>query len=137
METTAQCSCGSVRVTISGTPLSVVACHCLSCQHRTGSVFGVGAYYPTEQLSISGLVKSYTRSTDAGHTFTSYFCPDCGTSVYWESGKNPGLIGVAVGCMINLQVPAPTRSVWEQSKHAWVSIESALQHFPKGRDNKA
>ncbi len=136
METIAQCSCGSVRVTINGTPLSVVACHCLACQRRTGSAFGVGAYYSAGQLTLSGQVKPYTRSTEAGHTFTSYFCPDCGTSVYWESGKNPGLIGVAVGSMTNPQVPVPTRSVWEQSKHPWVSIETALQHFPKGRDSK-
>ena len=135
MDTIAECSCGSVRVTINGNgmPLSVVACHCIACQRRTGSVFGVGAYYPAEQVMTAGQVKLYTRGTNAGHTFTSYFCPACGTSVYWESGKNPGLLGVAVGAIANPQFPAPVRSVWEQSQHPWVRIEAAVQHFSKGR----
>ena len=129
----AQCTCGSLRVTVEGEPLSVVACHCIDCQRRTGSVYGVGAYYPIEQISIAGESRSYSRPTDAGHEFTTHFCPHCGTSVHWASGKNPGLVGVAVGALADPSFPAPVRSVWERSKHAWVEVGVASQHFDKGR----
>jgi hypothetical protein len=133
MSRRAQCSCGALSVEIEGEPAGVVACHCVACQRRTGSVFGVGAYYARDQLALSGPATQYTRPTDAGHTFTSYFCPTCGTSVYWHSGKNPGMIGVAVGAIADPHFPAPARSVWERAKHDWVELDAAQAHFPQGR----
>src|SRR5262245_53931947 len=133
MAARAQCSCGALSVAIDGDAAAVVACHCVACQRRTGSVFGVGAYYAREQLAISGASTAYNRPTDAGHTFTSYFCPTCGTSVYWHSGKNPGMIGVAVGAIADPHFPAPVRSVWEEGKHEWVEIGAAEAYFPQGR----
>lgn len=133
MQRTAQCSCGAVKVVALGEPSSVVACHCLECQRRTGSVLGVGAYFPGDQVTVSGVTKQFLRATDAGNQFVTHFCPACGTSLYWSSGRNPGLVGVAVGAFADPSFPAPVRSVWEQSMHPWVRLESARQHFPKGR----
>ena len=133
MQRTAQCSCGSVKIVALGEPSSVVACHCLECQRRTGSVLGVGAYYPQEQVTISGATRQFVRPTQAGNQFFTNFCPDCGTSMYWSSGRNPGLVGVAVGAFGDPSFPLPVRSVWEQSRHSWVHVQPAQQHFPKGR----
>ena len=133
MTRTAKCSCGSLRVSVDGEPQAVVACHCLECQRRTGSVFGVGAYYPIEQIRAAGESRSYARPTEAGHQFTTHFCPFCGTSVYWVSGKNPGLVGIAVGAFADASFPPPVRSVWERSKHRWMTVDVAPQHFDKGR----
>ena len=110
----------------------MVACHCLACQRRTGSVFGVGAYYPEAQVTASGVTKQFERPTESGARFVTHFCPTCGSSVYWYAGKNPGLVGIAVGAFGDPSFPAPARSVWEQSMHPW-HVRDAAQHFPKGR----
>jgi hypothetical protein len=133
MQRTAQCSCGSVKIVADGEPNSVVMCHCLACQRRTGSVLGVGAYFPQENVVITGVTREFIRLTDAGNEFVTHFCPTCGTSMHWHSNKNPGLIGVAVGAFADPSFPPPIRSVWEQSKHSWVQMSNAQQHFPKGR----
>jgi hypothetical protein len=40
----AACSCEQLRLTVEGEPVRVsIICHCLACQRRTGSVFGVQA----------------------------------------------------------------------------------------------
>lgn len=132
MQRTAQCSCGSVKVVAEGEPASVVACHCLDCQRRTGSVFGVGAYYPDDRLKITGATREYVRPTDAGNQFFTHFCPACGTSLFWRSDRNPGMTGIAVGAFGDPSFPAPVRSVWERSQHAWVSVP-VEHHFDKGR----
>ena len=41
----AACSCGQLRLTVEGEPVRVSICHCLACQRRTGSVFGVQARF--------------------------------------------------------------------------------------------
>ena len=130
MKRIAQCSCSAIKLLATGEPSFVVACHCLECQRRTGSVFGVGAYFPSEQVTVTGLTREYVRPAEAWNQF--HFCPTCGTSTHWHSDKDPGLIGIAVGAFAEPSFSAPIRSVWEQSKHNWVEI-SAKQHFPQGR----
>jgi hypothetical protein len=133
MERTAQCACGAVTIVARGDPSGVVACHCLACQRRTGSVLGVGAYFPEDRVVVSGETKLFVRPTDAGHSFSTHFCPGCGTSLYWSSGRNLGLVGIAVGAFADPSFPPPIRSVWEQSRHSWLHVGTAEQHYPKGR----
>ncbi|MAN67780.1 GFA family protein [uncultured Hyphomonas sp.] len=130
----AQCACGSLKVDLPDdiTP-AVVACHCTACQRRTGSPFGVGAYYLLAALTITGNATSWTRETDSGGAFTTYFCPTCGSTVYWTTGNHPEAAGIAVGAIADPHFPGPVRSVWEETRHEWVEIPTALHHFPKGR----
>lgn len=130
----ARCACGDLTVTLPGPSPAVVACHCEDCQRRTGSPFGVGAYYPADAVEVAGATKEFSRPAASGGVFTTSFCPECGSSVFWVAAKHPAMIGVAVGAITDPSYPAPVRSVWERSKHAWVSIDCAFEHFARGRD---
>jgi hypothetical protein len=125
----ARCSCGAVTLSLPGPSELVVACHCIDCQRRTGAPFGVGAFYPAEVVTISGTPKEFTRTAASGGKVHSYFCPNCGSTVYWKAENLPALIGVAVGALTDPKYPAPVRSVFEQSKHIWVQIDGAVEHF--------
>jgi hypothetical protein len=46
------------------------------------------------------------------------------------------MIGVAVGTIADPNFPAPIKSVFEQSEHAWVEIVGA-EHFQGGSAGKA
>ena len=129
----AECQCGQLSVQLPGPTTAVVACHCVACQRRSGSPFGVLAYYSADQVSIEGQAKRFERPTDEGNRFETFFCPNCGSTVYAKAGKHPTMIGVAVGAIADPDFQAPVRSVWEQSMHRWVSIPGEAQHFPKGR----
>ena len=133
MARTAHCSCGALRVEVSGEPDAVVACHCGECQRRTGSVFGVGAYFKKERVRSEGPDKIYVRDGQEGRKLRNHFCPTCGTTVFWEADLRPELIGVAVGAFRESDFPRPTRSVWEESKHEWVAFAHELVRFPQGR----
>jgi hypothetical protein len=126
----ARCSCGAVTLSLPEEPSKIViACHCLDCQRRTGAPFGVGAYYPADVVTISGTSKEFTHAAASGGKIHNYFCPQCGSTVYWKLSNFPALIGVAVGAMANPKYPAPVRSVEEQTKHDWVQIDGAVEHF--------
>ena len=129
----AQCSCSALRVTVEGEPAAVVACHCCECQHRTGSVFGVGAYYLRDHVQILGQASLYVRNAAEGRKFLTHFCPNCGTSLYWETDRHPALVGIAVGAFCDPDFPAPSRSVWEQTMHRWVGLPPAAEHYSQGR----
>jgi hypothetical protein len=97
MTRTAHCSCGALRVEVSGEPDAVVACHCGECQRRTGSVFGVGAYFKKEHVQTEGPYNTHVRDAPEGRKVRNHFCPTCGTTVFWEADLRPDNIGVAVG----------------------------------------
>jgi hypothetical protein len=120
-----------LRVEAEGEPAVVAACSCRECQRRTGSVLGVGAYYPSERIRVSGESKVFTRLGVSGMKLEFHFCPGCGTSLYWEAEFLSGHIGVAVGAFADPQFPAPTISVWEESKHPWLSFTHNLDHSPR------
>ena len=127
----AQCSCGSLRVGTTGDPI-VVLCHCRECQRRTGAPFGVGAYFKKEQVQPSGNEKIYERGSDSGRKLRMHFCPECGTTVYWEAQLRPDHYGVAVGAFADPTFPPPVRSVWEEARHSWVVLDPELPHFSQG-----
>lgn len=132
MTRTARCCCGALQVEAEGDPVAVVACHCRECQRRTGSVFGVGAYYDKEKIRASGPERVYVRGGQEGRKLRMHFCPTCGTTVYWDADLRPNMIGVAVGAFGDTEFPAPNRSIWERSRHGWVAFAHDLQHFETG-----
>lgn len=131
----ARCVCGGLKAESAAEPIAVVACHCLDCQRRTGSPFGVTVYYPRDQVTVSGERSEYIRPTMTGGQFTSWFCPTCGSSVAWVAGRHPEMLGVALGAMADPGFRGPYGSIYEQTRHDWVDIATADEHLQRGRFN--
>jgi hypothetical protein len=131
---TAHCCCGSLRADTTGEPAFVVACHCRECQRRTGAPFGVGVFFPREQVRIEGKSTEYVRDGQEGRRLRLYFCPRCGTTVYWCADGRPDVIGIALGAFADPSFPGPTASVWEETRHSWVAFQHELDQFPSSID---
>jgi hypothetical protein len=109
-------------VRCAGEPSSVSLCHCLACQKRTGSTFGIAAFFPAADVTISGRSTTYVRTGDAGHDVVFHFCAECGSTVWWEPRRKPGVIAIAVGAFADPSFPAPSKSVFEEHRHPWVAL---------------
>ena len=133
MERIARCHCGELCVIAEGEPDWVYLCHCEACQRRTGTAFHFGASYPKERVRLEGAYKVYQRGADSGSNIRFYFCPTCGSNMYWESDRSPGVCGVAAGAFDGDDLPAPTSSIWEDSMHDWLGLPSIGEHHPRGR----
>jgi hypothetical protein len=123
----AACSCGQLRVTVDGGPIRVSICHCLACQRRTGSVFGVQARFDAGQVRVDGRDTDYVRVSDEGDERTFHFCPDCGATVFYTVAAMPEMIAVPVGAFADPGFPAPVRSIYESRRHAWVELPDGLE----------
>lgn len=125
MTRTAQCHCGALRLTCEGEPHFVAMCHCDLCKRRTGSAYSLGAWFDKNKVVIEGEAKRFIRyGEDSGAAVVFSFCPDCGSSVSWEmpEGSLPDQVGVAVGGFADAAFPAPTLSVHDPRKMAWVKV---------------
>ena len=127
MSRTASCRCGQLKAMVTGDPVRVSVCHCLSCKKRSGSAFAAQARWPTAQVSIDGQSKTFVNVADSGNEATFHFCPNCGSDVYYVidgkfDDKFNDLLAIPVGAFDDPYFLKPEYSVWEERKHDWVEI---------------
>ena len=124
----AACSCGQLRVRVEGDPFVVSICHCLSCQRRTGSAFGMQAAFRADQVQVAGRYVDYARTSDEQdrkvHVF--HFCPDCGGTVFCTEPDEADLVVVMVGTFADTGFPPPTESRYGARRHQWFDLPAGI-----------
>lgn len=53
MQRKARCACGAASITVADEPYVHAVCHCGNCKKRTGSAFGINAYF--EKAKVVGM----------------------------------------------------------------------------------
>lgn len=129
-ERVARCLCGQLTATATGEPGMIAMCSCASCQRRSGSQFGSGAFFERANVALKGDYKSFTRPADSGKNLTNHFCPDCGTNIAWEAEIRPGWIGIAVGAFADPHFPEPTVVLYDNNRHDWITPPAGARVVP-------
>lgn len=127
------CACGEVRYRTQGRPVRTSACHCTFCQRRTGSAFGLGAYFDAAQVKIlRGELRRYEhRSDESGRWLRFEFCPRCGTQVTWTVEAMPGKRAIGVGTFDDPKWLKPDRFSWLRSAHPWIVSPPGVEAVEK------
>ena len=118
----ASCKCGALKARCTGEPARISVCHCNGCKRRTGSAFSYNATYPAAQVETSGEASVFTGTGESGYWARDSFCPHCGSTVYYEIERRPGMISVPAGGFADPDFPDPAFSIYEERKHRWVEI---------------
>jgi hypothetical protein len=121
----ARCSCGALRASCRGEPVRRSICHCLECQRRTGAPFGLNATFAAEQVEISGERTAYTRRSDEGFWVRTSFCPVCGSTVFYEIERRPGMVTIPVGAFADPAFPEPTVAIYDDRRHPWLRFDTS------------
>ena len=136
----ASCNCGQLSVSYDGPdPQRISLCQCIECQKRTGSAFSWQARLPIEHVTIEGQSSTCVSQGGAGHVSLLrqrggpfHFCPECGSTVYWEISAAPELLGVAIGTFADPTFPPPMIAGFAAEGAAWAMNVSDLP-MPGGR----
>jgi hypothetical protein len=118
------CQCGHIRYRIDSA-LSLVVCHCLDCQRQSSSAFGMSMAVSAPAFHLlSGTLKSFTVTTDAGRSKTCTFCGDCGSRIYHQT--NPAALSIKAGTLDDTKDLNPTAHYWTKRKQTWVIIPNGV-----------
>ena len=132
MARTGGCACGAVRYSIDGDPVRTGVCYCKDCQRRTGSAFGMGCFFPRENVVITrGNTKTFSRTAESGNRVSIRFCPECGTSVVWNTEALPHATAVAGGTFDDTDWLDPQLHVWAKSAQKWVTFPQGVEVLQK------
>jgi len=125
---TAQCCCGQASIELEGDPTIHAVCHCKDCKKRTGSAFGISAYFSNSQVRRKiGGVQIYEINNEETRQ-KRYFCSFCGTTLYWEMSHFPRIpgvtemTGVASGCFVDEPLPNPVFSANNEDRCVWLEL---------------
>ena len=129
LDLAATCDCGAVTLVVQGRPVSMFQCSCLNCQKASGSGHSSIVLLPAAAAQARGTTKSFVRPADSGAIFTRHFCCDCGTTIYAESSRAPGLRIVPAGLFAGQNDWfAPNQLIFSRSKADWDLIDSHIPH---------
>jgi hypothetical protein len=122
MTRTASCNCGQLTLACEGDPVRISMCHCLACQKRTGSAFGIQARFPASAVRIAGAHSAWSRVGDSGSRITFHFCATCGATVFYEMDAYPEIVAVPIGAFADPTFPPPRVSVYGARRHPWTTM---------------
>ncbi|MGF1627465.1 MAG: GFA family protein [Alphaproteobacteria bacterium] len=111
------CSCGRVRFTVRGEPLTVGLCHCLECRKATGAPYVAYADWPRGAFTVAGHAREYQGRS---------FCTLCGSRLFHLTGDQAevmlGALDEAPGDLW------PLREGWTGRREHWLApVEGAGQ----------
>lgn len=120
----ATCACGQAAIEVNAEPTMHGVCHCTNCKRRTGSAFGISAYFDrsavVEQRGATSIYAFHHAAQN--HDQERHFCPRCGTTLFWYVSALPEKIGIAGGCFAGEGLAQPDYSVADRNREPWVSL---------------
>jgi len=123
------CNCGAIKLSASDEIKAVVNCHCTLCRKMNGASFSTYVVVPEQDFAIDG--ETLKTSKVSNHASKS-FCSDCGSPIFNENPKLPGLKILHLGVLdtdIDLQ---PSINIFCDSQLSWVNRLNELANSPQG-----
>ena len=124
------CLCGQIRYEFDhGQVVSAGHCHCRDCQKATGSGKATIIFLPTEALTLTGDVTTYTVVGSEGSHVTRGFCPQCGSPIISYTEEDSGTRFIKAGSLDDPSWVVAGASFWSDSAHLWSPVDPELPSF--------
>ncbi len=118
---TGGCQCGRIRYEVTEEPLTLYCCHCHECQKQSSSAFGMSLPLKKEAVRMTaGTPRRWQRKALSGAMVDCAFCGDCGTRLFHESERNPGVLVVKPGTLDDTSWLEPVGHIWTSSAQPWM-----------------
>lgn len=116
-----KCQCGEVQYRITGTPITVFACHCTECQRQSSSAFGMALWVRNAEVELmSGQMRYWIRAMPSGKSMECSFCPNCGTRLFHKVLGQSEVMSIKPGTLNDTAWLKPAGHIWKKSAQPWV-----------------
>ncbi len=123
------CLCGAVRYEFADKPRVGLSCFCRDCQYVSGGAPAHALIVARQDLTVTGVVKTYWTEAESGRRVAREFCATCGTPLFAYTAKKPGRLALKVGSLDNPSDFAPQLAIWMSSAQPWHTLDISLPRF--------
>jgi hypothetical protein len=132
MEREGGCACGAVRYVVTGGPLRVGLCHCLTCRKRHGAPCNAFAAFRVDKVRIEGR----TQVWDGAEHGLLHGCPTCGSPLFWTAtDDDDDEIEIHLGGLDQTGQFTPQYEVWVKRREPWLpplNVPQYVENRPAG-----
>ncbi|KAI9652421.1 MAG: hypothetical protein M1831_006830 [Alyxoria varia] len=125
------CLCGKVRIKSTGEVLAKALCHCADCRKISGSTYSTNIIVAGDGFSVTkGMPKDFSKKADSGNTSTSYFCGDCGSTL-WSASETFAKV-IKAGVMDSASAigdAKPATELYASKRVPWVSAVAGAEQW--------
>lgn len=112
------CACGAARYELKGRPLLAYACHCHTCQSRSGAAFSLSLVIRTEDVSMTGTFKERLLSLGQRQVHQG-FCPSCHVAISGRAPAAPDYSTLLAGTLDDASWVKPIAQTFVESAIPW------------------
>ncbi len=124
------CHCGEVSFRVTDRPKIVLNCHCDDCRKRNGAAFSTYLIVSESALHVGSGEESLASYSVEGKG-TKYFCGNCGSPIYNENARYPGLYMVFYGVIDSRGRIKPMFNIHCESMAEWTLQLERLKRFER------
>ena len=95
-------------------------CHCLACQKRTGSTYGIAAFFRNGDVSVHGRSSVFTRLGRERISGDLPLLSRLRLDGVLETATRARADRVAAGAFADPNFPKPANAVHLETRHPWV-----------------
>lgn len=85
----------------------------------------------------SGKPKVFADTAQSGNTLYRHFCGDCGSPIYSQREKSPGMMTLKVGTLDESDDAKLVMNIWTSSARPWMPIDPTTEQYPENRPVKS
>lgn len=131
------CMCGATRYLITGAPIVSYACHCTSCQTRTGSAFGLATIVMSDVIQLTGSTTQKWRRTNNDAAYVWERCTICGTNLFSTIEAAPEITAIWSGTLDDASWIKPKAHIWTKSALNWTKFDESTAIYEEQPENFA
>lgn len=122
------CHCGKIKFELKDNPKLTVNCHCDDCKKRNGSAFSTYFGVGENDLLITAGEK-YLKKYEVENSGEKYFCSECGSPIYNNNYRIPGMYMVSYGSLSQSEKYTPSFNVYCSTQHKWLNDIKNITSF--------
>jgi len=128
---TGGCYCGHVRYEAEGEAFHETLCHCADCRRVAGAPAVAWFSVATAGLRfVAGTPRRFPSSPGV----TRSFCPDCGTSLTYQSDATPAETDITTASLDQPEAMPPRDHTHAGSRLPWLRLGDGLPRYATTRE---
>lgn len=129
---TGGCYCGQVRYEAEGAPFHETICHCADCRRVAGAP--AVAWFSVPAAGLRFVAAKPRRFRSSAHA-TRSFCPNCGTSLTFQSDSLPDEIDITTASLDQPEMLPPRDHTHAAGRLPWLRLADGLPRYATTRED--
>jgi hypothetical protein len=126
------CLCGAVRFEVEGEPLFSGFCHCRDCLKATSAGHAPFMGFMRSNFRLQGETRMFGKLSDQGIPTNRHFCPACGSMVYGDGAREPGvddMVTLYAGSLDDPTAFTPQMAIFTRHRPQWAAPVDPVQEY--------